>query len=164
MRAHSGTGAGWALPRGWGAGTGAARDRRCGRRQHEMRCGTVWALRRRVAAFLQKGLAKNLQAPLWRGRVLQSEKENAGAKHIAHPQSPARVDAERCYLRPVRCKSAGGTGGMAATKGAGRSEGNTYGLRGGDDLPHARGLCRDVPGGAGRQSLHVRRRGGAQPL
>ena len=72
-----------------------------------------------MAAFLQKGLAKNLQAPLWRGRVLQSDKENAGAKHIAHPQSPARVDTERCYLRPVRCKSAGGTGRPQSADGAG---------------------------------------------
>ena len=86
MRAHSGTGAGWALPRGGGAGTGATRDRRCGRRQHEMRCGTVWALRRRVAAFLQKGLAKNLQAPLRRGQPSRAAK-NFGANHVT-PQNP----------------------------------------------------------------------------
>ena len=50
--------------------------------RHEVRCGAG------TAAFLQKGLAKNLQAPLRRGRVLQSDKENVGAKHIAHPQDP----------------------------------------------------------------------------
>ena len=115
MRAHSGTGAGWAL-------------------------------RRRVAAFLQKGLAKNLQAPLWRGRVLQSDKENAGAKHIAHPQSPARVDAERCYLRPVRCKSAGGTGRPQSADGAG-----THDAQAGSGIDDGR-KARPPPPRAGRRT------------
>ena len=64
---------------------GAAGDGRCGAKRrprllcgHEI-CGVGWRHEVRcgagAAAFLQKGLAKNLQAPLRRGRVLQSGKK-----------------------------------------------------------------------------------------
>ena len=56
------------------------------RRRHKMHCGAGWALRRRVAAFLQKGLAKNLQAPLRRGQPSRAAK-NFGANHVT-PQNP----------------------------------------------------------------------------
>ena len=100
---QAGRGRGWALRREAAAAAGgrSRHTRRTGRLRHRRRqesapaattgraAGALTvrardlrrgvparsALRRGAAAFLQKGLAKNLQAPLWRGRVLQSGKK-----------------------------------------------------------------------------------------